>query len=471
LSASTALLVSSEPLLIESCAGLADEIEGLGFVAIEEIGQAPTYLHQPGISLSLIILHLTHPEQYVEARGLLRQLSRSRPHVAVLVIGEPSDAPDGLALLRQGAADFLTRPVELNRLGYLMDCLTVRARRQEEYSVNTEPVCRLSGQEPFLYLPSTSMGRLMEQVQILAPQETTVLLGGETGTGKTRLARLMHELSPRRDEPFLVVQCSALAPTLIESEIFGHVKGAFTGADRDRVGKFAAVGRGTLLLDDIDTLPAPSQGKLLRAVEERVFEPVGSNKVLPVQARLIVASNRSLDHEVASGRFRADLFYRLNVVGLCLPALRERPALIRHLVAQFIGEFAARNSRPVRSISNDALAVLEEHAWPGNIRELRNVIERAVALCPRSEIGVEDLPDSFRTVLSGAGGVLSSQPKKKGWVLPTATLSQARGKAELTHIVEALKRHDNNRLRAAAELGISRMTLYNKLQKYGLMNA
>ena len=173
----------------------------------------------------------------------------------------------------------------------------------------------------------------MEQVRRVAALETTILLGGETGTGKTRLARLIHELSPRRDLPFLVVNCGALSTTLIESELFGHVKGAFTGADRDHIGKFAEVGRGTLLLDEIDSLPPALQAKLLRAVEERLFEPVGSNSSLPVQARLIAASNRALDQEAAANRFRSDLYYRLNVISFTLPPLRDRrdidPAL-RH---------------------------------------------------------------------------------------------------------------------------------------------
>src|SRR5262249_44112966 len=191
-----------------------------------------------------------------------------------------------------------------------------------------EAASPFTGSDPFHFVLAPEMVELMEQIRRVGPQDTTLLFTGETGTGKTRMARLIHELSPRRDEPFLVVDCGALSPTLIESEMFGHVKGAFTGAERDRAGKFAAVGGGTLLLDEINSLPRELQSKLLRAVDERVFEPVGSNTSLPLRARLITAANVPLDREVVEGRFRADLFYRLNVVGFYLAPLRERRAAV-----------------------------------------------------------------------------------------------------------------------------------------------
>jgi transcriptional regulator with PAS, ATPase and Fis domain len=295
----------------------------------------------------------------------------------------------------------------------------------------------------------------MEQVQRVAPQLTTLLLTGETGTGKTRLARLIHDLSPRRDKPFQVLNCGGLAANLIESEMFGHVKGAFTGADRDRTGKFAEAGCGTLLFDEIDLLSPTLQAKLLQAVEERVFEPVGSNKSLPLQARLIVATNRPLEQEVAAGRFRSDLYYRLNVVAFYLPPLRERASVIRAMVSQFISEFATRNGAQVYGIAPAALQALEGYHWPGNVRELRNIVERAVALCPGQEIQLEDLPEAIRPV--------GPAPATEG------TLSQTKEEAESARISNALEKHGNNRLRAAAELGISRMTLYKKLHKYGLL--
>jgi DNA-binding NtrC family response regulator len=290
------------------------------------------------------------------------------------------------------------------------------------------------------------------------------LLGGETGTGKTRLAGVIHRLSPRRDQPFLTINCGALSANLIESEMFGHVKGAFTSADANRTGKFVEVGRGTLFLDEIDSLSPALQAKLLRAVEDRVFEPVGSNKTQALQARLIVASNRPLDQEVAAGRFRADLFYRLNVVAFHLPRLCERGGDISLLARGFLDEFGRRAGRGGLGFEPETIRALEAYPWPGNIRELRNVIERAVALSEGPTIGLRDLPDAFQD----PGPAV---PIEREAASSPSTLARSKDEAERARITAALRRSGNNRLRAAAELGISRMTLYNKLHRHGLMVA
>jgi transcriptional regulator with PAS, ATPase and Fis domain len=326
--------------------------------------------------------------------------------------------------------------------------------------------------DPFLDAFPPEFQVLRDQLRRVVPQDTTLLLSGETGTGKTRLARIVHELSPRRDEPFLVVDCGALSISLIESELFGHVRGAFTGADRDRPGKLAAAGKGTLLLDEVNSLPMPLQTKLLRAVDERVFEPVGANKGQPLRARLVAASNAPLEGEVAAGRFRADLYYRLNVVSFYLPPLRERHQVVGPLAQKFLAEFAARNRPDLRGLSAEAVQALEVYHWPGNVRQLRNVIERAAALCPGPDILRSDLPEAVRSPLQPA-----SRPSVDGPALPgeasTAclTLSQSKAEAEVLRITEALRKHGNNRLRAAAELGISRMGLYKKLHKYGIFHS
>jgi DNA-binding NtrC family response regulator len=312
----------------------------------------------------------------------------------------------------------------------------------------------------------STMPDLMEQVRRVAPLDATILLAGETGTGKTRLARLIHQLSPRRDEPFLVIHCGALVENLIESEMFGHVKGAFTGAARDRTGKFAEAGRGTLLLDDIDALPLALQAKLLRAIEERVFEPVGSNHSQPVKGRIVATSQRALQQEVDVGRFRADLYYRLNVISFYLPPLRERPHEITYLVTGFIAELAARHGRPVQAISADALHIVQGYAWPGNIREVRNVIERAIALCRGCEIQVEDLPQA---VCSATGnGFSRTRQMISAETTAAMLLSEVGAEAERIRISAALQENGNNRTRAAAALGINRRTLYKKLDRYGL---
>jgi transcriptional regulator with PAS, ATPase and Fis domain len=328
---------------------------------------------------------------------------------------------------------------------------------------------RLAG----IFGPGT--GELAASLVRAIPQGTTLLLTGETGTGKTRLAREIHALSPRRDEPFVEVNCGALSPHLIESEMFGHAQGAFTGADCDRVGKITSAGRGTLLLDEIDVLTPALQGKLLRAVDDRLFEPVGSNTPLPLEARLIVISSVPLAQEVAAGRFRADLYFRLNIIAFHLPPLRERPGATAHLARRFVAEFAGRNRCNIRGLSPQALAALESYGWPGNVRELQNVIERAAALAPGPELKITDLPASVchcstrpvpTPILPGQAGVTPEPPLSSADCL---TLTECKEQVEILRITEALRKHRNNRLRAAADLGISRMSLYKKLHKYGLI--
>ncbi len=344
--------------------------------------------------------------------------------------------------------------------------------RQDETRRPDERMRDTAEEDPFFGVQSSVMVELMEQVRRVAPQDTTLLFTGETGTGKTRMARLIHGLSPRHAEPFMVLDCGSLSPTLIESEMFGHVRGAFTGADRDRPGKFAAAGGGTLLLDEINSLPLSLQGKLLRAVDERVFEPVGSNKSQPLRARMIAVSNARLEREVEAGRFRSDLFYRLNVVGFFLPPLRDRRAAIAPLAGQFLAEFAARNRPDVCGLSPAAICALESYSWPGNVRELRNVIERAVALCPGPIIQLRDLPEAMRSAADSPTVTHGRLPLTVGSAsVQPATLAQSREETEIRQIQDALIRHRNNRRRTAAELGISRMGLYKKLHKYGLIEA
>lgn len=463
---STVLMISTDGSLIKSCKGSVRHFAHLDLTVLSSLEDAYAKVDQG--NAALLLVHLTRKEDREPIARLLRRTAEAKKPIATLVIGNEGLAEQGLALLRLGAADYLSRPLDLNRLSFLIETLTVRALVSRATPVTpVEDAQTAETRDPFAFLHTAGMERLVEQVRMVIPQETTLLLGGETGTGKTRLARLIHELSPRADHPFLVINCGALSASLIESELFGHVKGAYTGAERDRAGKLFDVGRGTLLLDEIDALPLDMQAKLLRAVEERVFEPVGSNKSLPVQARLIAASNRELAKEVEAGRFRRDLFYRLNVVAFYLPPLRERREVIAPMATSFMEEFARRNNRPVRGLTPEALAALKRYDWPGNIRELRNVIERAVALSFGPEIELADLPEMISS--STNADILNIRQALEASI-PPVTLDEVRDLAEISRIEEALRRNKNNRLRTAAELGISRMTLYNKLYKYGLIS-
>lgn len=457
----TVLLASSDRALVKSIGGVLSSTERVRLEVAPGIDQACDRVGCDGVLL--VLAHLGEGSSVTGITRLLQMISITNPSAKLLVLSDRYHAEQALALLRLGVADYLARPLDLSRLAYLVDALTLEARYTGRRPAPIpEPVPLAEENGSFIDLPTTKMGRLMQQIRRIAAQDTTILLDGETGTGKTRLAGQIHQLSSNAGRPFLAINCGALSANLIESEMFGHVKGAFTSADAARVGKFAEVGKGTLFLDEVDSLPLALQAKLLRAVEERVFEPVGSNKSQPMQARLIVASSRPLEQEVAAGRFRVDLYYRLNVVAFTIPPLRERKDVIPHLVRGFLDESSARAGRPVTGIAPESLRALQAHAWPGNIRELRNVIERAVALCPSHVIHLDDLPELFHHL----------QPDPEPARRPeTATPSLVRSKdeAERYCITDALRRNGNNRLRAASELGISRMTLYNKLHKYGLI--
>jgi DNA-binding NtrC family response regulator len=458
----TVVLMSQADALVKT---VAEAMEPYAEFRLEVAGTADdacTRLRTAHACLALV--DITH--EHENALGVLQTLRAHRRPVATLLLGDAGLAPRAVPLLQQGAVDCLGLPLDLGRFRWLLEMLTARHRTEQ---LGSPPNQSNSGLENPFYVLSPVMMTLMDQIRKLAPQNTTMLITGETGTGKTRMARVVHELSPRCRKPLLVVDCGALTGTLIESEIFGHVRGSFTGATRDYDGKFTAVGSGTLLLDEIDGLPLSLQAKLLRAVEDRVFEPVGSTRSQPLLARLIVASNRCLEDEVAAGRFRADLYHRLNVIGIHLPPLRETATSIAPLAQHFVNECAAQPGIQVREIAPAALAALERYHWPGNIRELRNAILRAAALADGLVLSVADLPEAVRRAAapqSAPPSVVVSAAR-----VSSNNLAEIREEAELAHLVEVLKKHGKNRRQAARELGISRTALYNKLNKYGLVDA
>ena len=301
---------------------------------------------------------------------------------------------------------------------------------------------------------------LVERIALAAAHDVTVLITGETGTGKTFLARLVHEYSPRKQYRFLAVPCGAITANLVESEFFGHVKGAFTGADRPKVGKFAAVGDGTLLLDEIDTLGLEQQATLLRVIETGEFEPVGSIETQICTARLIVASNLNLEEAVERGKFRADLYFRLNVMSFHLPPLRERVQDISPLARGMAARFNQKFSKELFDLSPEALTALESFPWPGNIRQLENVIQHAVLVSSGPELLLQHLPQPLQDhALLGQGSPA-----------PADSLHQQRELIERNVIQRTLVNNGYSRARAADALGISRVTLYKKMKKYGLMN-
>jgi DNA-binding NtrC family response regulator len=302
---------------------------------------------------------------------------------------------------------------------------------------------------------SPAMKEIFEVVQQVAPTRATVLVAGESGTGKELIAKAIHQLSPRAKQPFVTVHCAALAPTLLESELFGHERGAFTGAHERRIGRFEQAQGGTLFLDEIGEIDATIQVKLLRFLGERTFERVGSNKTLNADVRLVTATNKNLEELVKAGKFREDLFFRLRVVEIELPPLRERREDIPLLAQVFLREFAGENGKAVNDFTADALETLIGFSWPGNVRELRTAIEHAVVLSRGDRISLRDLPPSVR-----GGSVAETR------LLPGKDLTVKDAEKQL--ILRALKETDGNRTRAAQKIGMSRRTFHRKLHEYHL---
>jgi DNA-binding NtrC family response regulator len=302
------------------------------------------------------------------------------------------------------------------------------------------------------------MKEIFEVVQQVAPTRATVLLTGESGTGKEVFAKAIHQLSPRAKQPFVTVHCAALAPTLLESELFGHEKGAFTGAHERRIGRFEQAQGGTLFLDEIGEIDAAIQVKLLRFLGERSFERVGSNKTLTADVRLIAATNKNLEELVKTGTFREDLFFRLRVVEILLPPLRERVGDIPLLAQRFLKEFAEENHKPVNEFTPDALEMLMNYPWPGNVRELRTAIEHALVLCRGEKISARDLPPSVR---AGKAALVRAEQ-----AAPENGLTVKEAEKQL--IERVLKETEGNRTLAAKKMGVSRRSLHRKLHVYHL---
>ncbi|HEX6885247.1 MAG TPA: sigma-54 dependent transcriptional regulator [Planctomycetota bacterium] len=368
---------------------------------------------------------------------------------------------------RAGVFDALARPVaEEDVLRSVRRALEAQALRLENERLKE----RLGERGDFGELVSADprMRQLFELLRTVADSRATLLLAGESGTGKTQLAHAVHALSARRRGPFVEVNCGALPGALLESELFGHVRGAFTGAVKDRAGKFEQAAGGTILLDEIGTASPELQVKLLRVLEEGRYERVGEARTRTVDARVIAATNVDLTAEVAAGRFRADLYYRIHVVPVHVPPLRERVADVPLLAERFCRRFARQHGRAVEGLTPAALQRLCTHAWPGNVRELENTLERAVLVAARRMLEPEDLWPTERQAPAGPGG---TAPAFAGWEAgPPDELKRALEGPERWLLERALERHGGNRTAAARALGIDRTTLFNKMRRYDLLS-
>ena len=390
----------------------------------------------------------------IELLQTARARNRDTQFILMTAYGTVDSA---VAAMKAGAYDYVAKPLDMHRLRtQVLKALEYQAVVAENHELRQ----RLQGRaEPSLLLgDSEAMERVRRTIEEVARTNVTVLIEGESGTGKELAARLIHQRSERAGGPFIAVNCAALPDSLIEAELFGHVKGAFTGAVASRMGRFQQADGGTLFLDEIGDLAAKGQGDLLRVLDDGCFRMVGTADLTRVNVRVVAATNKHLPQAVADGRFREDLLYRLQVIPLVLPALRERVEDLPLLAAHFLAHFAAKHKRAPKRLGTDALRACQRFPWPGNVRQFRNLIERLVLTCPGEEIGLRDLPDS----VSGETGTppLASPSTAVG-----ITLAQA----ERALIQQTLERISANRVEAARVLGISRRALQYKLRAYGLI--
>ncbi len=375
---------------------------------------------------------------------LMRAAKASNPNLAVVLLTAFGSIDQAVAAMKDGADDFITKPVDLDQLELRIEKALkahrleaevedLRAQLDEKYGLGN-----IIGNSP-------AMRRVFRMVKQVARSDATVLIEGPSGTGKELVARAIHNLSPRAKGPYVAVEVAAISQTLLETELFGHEKGAFTGAVARRAGRFEAANHGTIFLDEISEMPLDIQVKLLRVLQEREFQRLGSNETIHTDVRIVAATNRDLAAYVRAGKFREDLFYRLNVIDLRMPALKDRDGDIPLLVGRFLKEFGGK------SVSPEAMKLLERYPWPGNVRELRNTVEKMCVLSPTGQIDVDDVPDEVKR---GDGKPLSS----------TGTLEEM----EKAKILAVLDEVGGNRTLAAERLGISRRTIYRKLEEYGI---
>ncbi|MGE3110027.1 MAG: sigma-54-dependent transcriptional regulator [Phycisphaerales bacterium] len=497
------LVADDDPIVAES---LAEFLHTEGYEAItvfdgeealEALGEAegrragggpPT---SPARPIAAVICDMSMPR--LDGLETLRRIGKEFPTVAVIVLTGYATIDSAVEAVRLGAVDYLTKPVVDKEVRLALQ----RAMRQ--HTILAENHALRSQLDERFGLESIvgsdhRMLKTFDLIQSVAPSKTTVLMTGESGVGKSLVAHAIHRLSPRRDKPFVELACGSIPETLLESELFGHVKGAFTGAHADKPGKFLAADGGTIFLDEINSASPGMQLKLLRVLQERRFEPVGSNQTIEVDVRVVIASNQPLEALVAQGKFRQDLYYRINVVKIELPPLRERTSDIALLASHFLSKHSVELGKQIVGFSAEAAAALLRYSYPGNVRELQNIIERAAVLTRSATISIDDLPEQVvqnasalrppREASAAAGG-----PGEGAWAEESAghgvaspagaegpTQAPATGRsleeslrdAEREILVGALREHGWNRQQTADALRINRTTLYKKMKTLGI---
>ena len=414
--------------------------EGLKLLEQGDIDLVITDLRMPGIS----------------GEQVLAKVAAETPGIPVIILTGHGSIDSAVDAMRHGAYDFLTKPLNLDQLGMIVKrALESREMKVQHEQLKQELADSTSLKE--MIGKSAAMQKVQELIRKVAPSRASVLITGESGVGKELVANAIHNLSPRKDKSFIKVHCAALSETLLESELFGHEKGAFTGAEKIQKGRFELAHGGTIFLDEIGEINPSVQIKILRVLQEKKFERVGGEQTIEVDVRIVAATNRNLEEEVRAGRFREDLYYRLNVVHIQVPPLRERKDDIPLLMSSFLDEFNRETGKAIKGLNGKAKAAMFRYAWPGNIRELRNCMESAVVMCSDDEISLQDLPPS----VSAAAGTASADDSV------SVPLGVTLDEADRLVIEANLAANRGNKSRTAEVLGIGRKTLQRKLIEWG----
>ncbi len=442
----TILIIDDEKNIRE---GLAMALEDEGYeILTAENGKVGLTIAQEE-EVDLVITDLKMPE--VSGEEVIKQVISKTPGVPVIVLTGHGTVETAVEAMRLGAYDFLTKPLDLDRLSLLVKRALQNRRLVLQHR---ELLAEMEKNKNFENIigKSATMAKVFKDIQKVAPTKASVLITGETGVGKELIARAIHNLSNRKDKPFVQVHCASFAESLLESELFGHEKGAFTGAMQRVRGRFEMANDGTLMLDEIGEVNQVIQVKLLRVLQEKKFERVGGTETIEVDTRIIAATNRDLEEEIKKGTFREDLYFRLNVVRIHIPPLRERKEDIPLLIASFIKEFAEENGKKISSIEQKAKTALYNYDWPGNIRQLQNCIQSAVVMSSDEVIHFEDLPSPLR-----------EKAESSSIVIPMGSNME---EAEKQIILQTLENQNNNKTKTADILGIGRRTLHRKLNEY-----
>jgi DNA-binding NtrC family response regulator len=447
------LIIDDEPAQIQALAGF---LKKKGFDVEKAIAGMDGLKIIEKKAIDLVITDFKMPD--IDGIEVLKQARSINPEIDVIVMTAFGSIESATEAMRAGAVDYLTKPVDLDQLEIL-----IHKALEHKQLVSENRLLREQLAEKFKFEQIISVSEAMEEAINVAgraaPSKATVLITGESGTGKELIAKAIHYASPRKDKPFLAVNCAALAENLLESELFGHEKGAFTGADRQRKGRFEMANHGTLFIDEVGEIPLTTQVKLLRVLQDQIFERVGGSEQIQVDVRIVAATNRNLEELIEAGSFREDLYYRLNVVQINIPPLRKRKSDIPLLVDYFLKKYSAENNKKMTGISREAMDLLMKYDYPGNVRELENIVEQSVVLGRGDIISIRDLPMTVRGMRSES---------KKADPFGERTFIERVEAFEKELIDQALEQAQGIQTRAAKILGITERHLRYKLNKYGM---